>query len=197
MMGRTHRPLGVATWFTLAALLVATDWIVLDVWQVLAGAIIAEATSSGPKSPDADGHPILARLIPGGHRGPLHMPDLVALVGALLLWLSGDSPAHFAVAAVVCGWLTHLLLGDLPFGGVPWAVLWLVFRDGRRHGLKLRTDGWFERTLVRRAMLPLSWVAGTAAVAATTGAWPVLVDTAAQAWSLYQSARDALPAPPA
>lgn len=162
MMGESHSRAGVLTWFGVATWQATQGREALDVWQVASGAILVGATARGWLSPDADGHRWLGKIIPGGHRGPLHCPDLVFAVGALLWWLSAASPAHFAVGAVVIGWLSHLL-GDALFGGVPF----LVLGARRRYGLHLDTDGWFERWVVRRLLLVAALAAGVLAFATT------------------------------
>lgn len=160
MMGESHSRAGVVTWFALTTAQTVRVGEGPDVWQVAAGAVLVAATSRGWLSPDADGHRWLGKVIPGGHRGPLHCPDLVCAVGALLWYLSASSPAHFAVGAVIIGWLSHLL-GDALFGGVPFFVL----GARRRYGLRLDTDGWFERWVVRRLLLVFALVAGVLALA--------------------------------
>lgn len=160
MMGESHSRAGVVAWFGLTTWQAAGGGEALDVWQVASGAILVAATARGWLSPDADGHRWLGKVIPGGHRGPLHCPDLVSAVGVLLWHLSVASSAHFAVGAVVVGWLSHLL-GDALFGGVPF----LVLGGRRRYGLRLDTDGWFERWVVRRLLLVMALAAGVLALA--------------------------------
>lgn len=167
MMGDSHARAGVAAWFTYAGavtLIPAAAPLRMDVFELLAGAVVAGATSHGWLSPDADGHKWLAKLIPGGHRGPLHMPDLMAAVGAGLLYLAWDSPARSMVAALVVAWLVGHLASDAAFGKVPF-----LLAGGRRYGLSLETDGWFERVIVRKLLLPVALVAGAASAWMTSG----------------------------
>jgi membrane-bound metal-dependent hydrolase YbcI (DUF457 family) len=183
MMGRSHAPAGTLTWFGVsAALAIAPAYTdaplpELDVFQVVYGAVMAGATAHDWLSPDADRHPILGRLIPGGHRGPLHTPEIVAAISALLLWLSWDSPAAGTSLAVAVGWMSHVL-ADAVFGEVPWLIA-----GGRRHGLGLDTDGVFERCVVRPLLAPAACLAGAFAIAASAGLPAVEWTAAAARWA--------------
>lgn len=164
MMGPSHSRSAVAAWFvTAGALTLAPAYTdvplpVLDLWEVGYGAVVAGAVSHGWLSPDADGHRWLGKLIPGGHRGPLHMPDLVAVVCAALLWLSWASPARGMTMALTVGWLSHVA-GDFFYGRVPFALT-----GGKRVGFELDTDGWVERWFVRRLLGVAAVVSGVAVV---------------------------------
>jgi hypothetical protein len=180
MMGPSHSRAGVAAWFAW------TTWQayqgqgeVLDVYEVTAGAVLSGAASRGWLSPDIDGHRWLGRVIPGGHRGPLHCPDFVLVLSALLWHFSASSGAHFAVQAVTIGWASHLL-GDFFFGGVPF----LLLGGKKRYGPDLDTDGWFEVWIVRRLLLAAAVPAGVLAVA--TSFYPALP---AEILSVYASGR--------
>lgn len=125
-------------------------------WQiVIAGAVVASSTCSGDWSPDADQGAWVGKLIPGGHRGPTHMPELVALT----LWLFADlSPAllDWFVMAVAAGWGSHLAT-DCGWGRIPLLVL-----GGKRVGLRFKTGGQIESVVawfLSVASLPLAWVA--------------------------------------
>jgi hypothetical protein len=172
MMRPSHARVGPCAWFTFSAatyLIPEAEPLRPDLFEMFAGSIIASSTSHGWLSPDVDGHRWLGKLIPGGHRGPLHMPDLVLAVGALLLWLSRESPAQSMVAALLCGWIGHVI-ADLAFGKVPFALA-----GGKRYGLTLDTDGFVERWIVRRLLLPLAVVSAAAALwLAPVGAVPAV-----------------------
>jgi membrane-bound metal-dependent hydrolase YbcI (DUF457 family) len=125
-------------------------------WQiVIAGAVVASSTCSGDWSPDSDQGAWVGKLIPGGHRGPTHMPELVALALWLFAYCAGPELDWF-VMAVTAGWLSHLV-ADAAFGRIPLLVL-----GGRRVGLRFKTGGKVEDVLawcLSVAALPLAWVA--------------------------------------
>jgi hypothetical protein len=172
MMKDSHELAGPAAWFIYsAATYVVPDLAPLrmDAFEIVAGSAVASRLSHGWPSPDADGHKILAKLIPGGHRGPLHMPDLMAVVGAGLIWAAWGSPARSMVVAAVVAWIAHLA-ADMGWGKVPFALA-----GGKRCGLTLDTDGWAERWIVRRLLLPLAVASGAAALwLATVGTVPAV-----------------------
>jgi hypothetical protein len=156
--GRAHRAVAVATWLTAAPHAGVTH-----PGHLAAGAAIALACGHGHLSPDAD-HPavapLLARLVPGGHRGILHWPPIPAA-----LWWAAPLTGVYAwqVLAVALSWASHLA-ADLICGELPW---WP--RRGRRGGwhrwgLGLATGGRFERWVA----LPLALTVSCWATATTT-----------------------------
>jgi hypothetical protein len=172
MMGDSHELAGPAAWFLFSATTYVVPDLVplrMDGFEIVAGSAVASRLSHGWPSPDADGHKVLAKLIPGGHRGPLHMPDLMSAVGAGLIWAAWGSPARSMVVAAAVAWMAHLA-ADMGWGKVPF-----LLAGGRRYGLTLDTDGWTERWLVRRLLLPLAVVSGVVAMwLATVGGIPAL-----------------------
>jgi membrane-bound metal-dependent hydrolase YbcI (DUF457 family) len=124
--------------------------------EVITGAIVASAMCADDWSPDSDQGGWVAKVVPGGHRGLLHMPE----VALGLIWLT----KHFTEGrgydwfwqATAVAWLTHLAI-DLPWGKIPF----LIF-GGHRVGFKLKTGGPTERAvtfLLAAASMPLAWQA--------------------------------------
>jgi hypothetical protein len=124
--------------------------------EIFTGAVVASAMCADDWSPDSDQGGWVARFVPKGHRGPLHMPE----VALALIWLVqhvtvGRGYDFFWQAAAVA-WLTHLAI-DLPWGKIPLLIL-----GGRRVGLTLDTGGPTEKVvtfLLAVAAVPLLWLA--------------------------------------
>jgi membrane-bound metal-dependent hydrolase YbcI (DUF457 family) len=136
--------------FSQVVFLTAAGFVHVGAPELAFGAIVASATASDDYSPDADQRGMWAKLIPGGHRGPTHTPEIVALALAGVIWLTAARGYPWAGWAVAAGWGSHLL-GDWLFGAIPWLIL-----GGRRAGLGLKTGGRVEAAL--------SWVLGVACV---------------------------------
>lgn len=105
MMGPSHRVAGVAAWLAFADLTRAAAV------PVAAGVVLAAATSHGRLSPDMDNYPLLAKVIPGGHRGIAHWWPVPAL---FLLALFTSVPWWIPVSVTVA-WGSHLVT-DAVFG---------------------------------------------------------------------------------
>jgi hypothetical protein len=141
--------LGYCTWLTMHGQ--PMDW-----REVACGAVVASSMCADDWSPDVDQGGWLAKVIPGGHRGITHTPEIVAV----LLWL-----VHYALAGrgydwfprgATAAWGSHLAV-DFICGRIPFLIL-----GGRRIGLGLRTGGLGEAALtwlMTVACLPLAWVA--------------------------------------
>ena len=165
MNGPGHRVVAVAAWLGAAPHLGVTT-----PWQVAAGAVIAGACGHGRLSPDMD-HPtvapLLARLVPGGHRGILHWPP----VPLVMLWAAGHTGVYaWQALAVAVAWVSHLA-ADAVFGKIP---LWPRVRRGwHRAGLGLATGGQVERWVaVPAATVAAAWWGGLVAVhAAAASRW--------------------------
>lgn len=129
-------------------------------WQhVLAGAVVASSMCADDWSPDADQGGVMAKIIPGGHRGPTHMPELVAGALYLLAMVATDDLDWFVYAAAAA-WGSHLAM-DFFFGGIPFALA-SVLGTRKRIGLKLDTGGPTEKVLtglLTGLALPLAYIA--------------------------------------
>lgn len=148
MNGTGHRIAANATWLAIAGL------IHIGPAEILCGAIVASSTAADDFSPDIDQRGILADLIPGGHRGPTHMPELVALGLGLFVWLTTTSGYPWFGWAVAAGWGSHLFM-DMWWGRIPFLIL-----GGRRFGTKLDTGGPAEHAVAWAlgvACVPLIW----------------------------------------
>jgi hypothetical protein len=126
-------------------------------WQeVMCGAIVASSMAADDWSPDADQGGWVAKIVPGGHRGPLHMPEVVAVgMYGLDRVLEGRGYDWFAHAAAIA-WGIHLAT-DFVCGRIPFLIL-----GGRRVGLGFKTGGLLERVLtflLAVACVPLAWLA--------------------------------------
>jgi membrane-bound metal-dependent hydrolase YbcI (DUF457 family) len=135
MDGSTHRLFAAST-----SLAVSTSF-GSPLWQGVAAAVIATASSAGWTSPDADQSWL--RWAPGGHRGLTHWWGLPALLAVgTLVFIPPE--AAWAVWALLLGWGSHLV-GDFVFGerpaGIPMAPWWAYA------GLGFNSGGGFERTL--------------------------------------------------
>ena len=164
-MGPTHRLLGACAGLAWAAELH------LGPAQAGVGIGLAALTSAGATSPAVDQAWLWRRgdrLLPdevlgnGGpmqHRGLTHWWGL-PLAAAVATYLLLPPAAWWAAGAALAGWVSHLA-GDLVFGrpdgargpGVPTAPWW------GHVGLGLDVDGWLERLVVQRVVLPvlLGW----------------------------------------
>jgi hypothetical protein len=134
MMDRGHRRTNAAIWFGLAA----AGVLPVDPVSLFLGAAMVSATSSDDYSPDADQKGLVAKLVPGGHRGPTHMPELVAGSCWILVHLTAQRGYGWVGWAITVGWLGHLA-ADGVFGRIPFLIL-----GGRRVGLGLKTGGRIE-----------------------------------------------------
>ncbi len=129
-------------------------------WQhVLTGMVVASSMCADDWSPDSDQGGVMAKIIPGGHRGPTHMPELVAAVLFGLTFVVGDDLDWFVLAAAAA-WGSHLFV-DFFWGGIPFLIPTL-FGYKKRIGTKLDTGGpaehWMTLVLVTLA-IPLGYVA--------------------------------------
>jgi hypothetical protein len=126
-------------------------------WQEIAcGMVVASSMCADDWSPDADQGGWVAKILPGGHRGVSHMPELV-LVGLWVIhhYVSGRGYDWFILAAGA-GWLSHLI-ADACFGRIPLLIL-----GGRRVGFTFKTGSRVEAALtwvLSVGCLPLAWVA--------------------------------------
>ncbi|GAA3636215.1 hypothetical protein GCM10022223_63330 [Kineosporia mesophila] len=129
-------------------------------WQhVVAGAIVASSMCADDWSPDSDQGGVMAKIIPGGHRGPTHMPELVAGVLYLLTVVAGDDLDWFVIAAAAA-WGSHLAV-DFFWGGIPFGILTLM-GNKKRMGFKLNTGGPAEEVvtwIMTFASVPLAYLA--------------------------------------
>lgn len=127
--------------------------------EVLMGAVVASSMCADDWSPDADQGGWTAKILPGGHRGPTHMPEAVAVTLFLMWQVLAPDHAWFVLAAGAA-WGSHLLL-DAIFGGIPWLVpTMLGYR--KRVGLGLKTGGPADRALAwcfTVGSVPLAWIA--------------------------------------
>ncbi len=101
----------------------------------------------------------MAKIIPGGHRGPTHMPELVAGVLFLLTMVAGDDLDWFVLAAAAA-WGSHLFV-DFFWGGIPFALATLA-GNRKRIGFKLDTGGPTEEMVtwgLTMAAFPLAYLA--------------------------------------
>lgn len=161
MNGPGHRVVAVAAWLGAAPHLGVTV-----PWQVAAGAVVAGACGHGRLSPDMD-HPtvapLLARLVPGGHRGILHWWP----VPLVLLWAAFHAGVYaWQVEAVAVAWASHIA-GDAIFGEVP---LFPRARGGwYRNGVGLHTGGLVERWAAIPAATLVAVLWGAIDVAHTLG----------------------------
>jgi len=157
-MGDGHRPAACAAWLGTAPLLGVHDWRILA-----AGTIVAGATGAGRLSPDADRYPLLAKLIPGGHRAVTHWWP----VPLLAWWVSTLAGVHgWMVLAVAVAWASHLV-ADAVFGEVP---VWPCHGGWVRAGMGLRTGGWVERAVTPILVVAAVWLAWVDVSALATGA---------------------------
>ncbi len=145
MDGSTHRL------FAASVSLAVSAGSGIPMWQGVASALIATATSAGWTSPDAD--QTWLRRMPGGHRGLLHWWGLPALLAvATLLYIPPDTA--WAIWALLLGWSSHLV-GDFIFGerppGIPMAPWW------QYAGLGLNSGGVTERILRWAWPVVLGW----------------------------------------
>jgi hypothetical protein len=152
MNGPAHRAVAVATWLAAAPHLGVTH-----PGHLAAGTAIALACGHGHLSPDADSNtvaPLLARLIPGGHRGVLHLWAVPLAIG----WAAPLTGVYsWQVLAVALAWASHIA-ADAICGEVPIAPR---TRGGwHRAGLSLATGGAFERRVATpAAILAAAWCA--------------------------------------
>ncbi len=129
-------------------------------WQhVLAGCIVASSMCADDWSPDVDQGGWMAKIIPGGHRGPTHMPEIV---GAVLFGLSLVMPPDldWFLMAAAAAWGSHLA-GDFLCGGIPWAAATLG-GNRKRIGFGIKTGGPVEKaltTFLTVISFPLAYVA--------------------------------------
>lgn len=148
-----HQAAAQSTWLTYCAYLQHAGT-PLDWQEIACGCVVASSMCADDWSPDVDQRGWLAKLIPGGHRGPTHMPEVV--LAALWLvhhFLGGRGYDWFSLAAAA-GWGSHLA-ADFFFGRIPFLVL-----GGRRVGFTFDTGGFVERVvtwLLAVACVPLAW----------------------------------------
>ncbi|MBT0770876.1 hypothetical protein KIH74_18195 [Kineosporia sp. J2-2] len=154
-----HQAAAQATWLGVCTF----ERLVVDTpltWQhVLAGAIVASSMCADDWSPDADQGGYMAKIIPGGHRGPTHMPELVAAVLFLLGRVAGQDLDWF-VAAAAAAWGSHLFV-DFFWGGIPFGIATLA-GNKKRIGFKLDTGGPAEEVVTTGLTciaIPLAYIA--------------------------------------
>lgn len=145
-----HQATAQATWLTYCATH-PMGW-----QEIVCGAVVASSMCADDWSPDADRGGWIAKLLPGGHRGVTHMPEVV-LAGLWVIhhFLTGRGYDWFVIAAGA-GWLSHLA-ADFVHGRIPFLLL-----GGRRLGFTFDTGGPFETAvtwLLTIACLPLAWMA--------------------------------------
>jgi hypothetical protein len=137
MMGPSHAVAGGVAWIAVAPLFGVHGW------PLVAGVAVAAVSAHGRLSPDCDRYPLLAKFIPGGHRGLTHWWPWPVLA----VFLAGPPPftLSWPVLAVAVAWASHDVT-DAVFGKVP---IWpKITRHGVRWrcwGLGFRTGGWVER----------------------------------------------------
>lgn len=156
MMRLGHQAAAQTAWLGYCAWVEISGRPPLDWREILCGAVVASSMCADDWSPDVDQGGWLAKVIPGGHRGITHTPELVIP----LLWLvhhmlAGRGYDWFALAAAAA-WGSHLLV-DFACGRIPFLLL-----GGRRVGLGFRTGGTVEAALtwlMTATCLPLGWVA--------------------------------------
>ncbi|MCE0540298.1 hypothetical protein LWF15_32865 [Kineosporia rhizophila] len=154
-----HQAAAQATWLSICSYeQLYGDWHLG--WQhVVAGAVVASSMCADDWSPDADQGGVMAKIIPGGHRGPTHMPELVfAVLYGLSLVLTPD--LDWFLMAAAAAWGSHLA-ADFLFGGIPFALATLT-GNSRRIGAGFKTGGKFEKVLtgtLTALSLPLAYIA--------------------------------------
>lgn len=148
MNGTGHRIVANASWLAIAGA------IHVGPMEVLCGAIVASSMSSDDFSPDVDQRGLLAKVIPGGHRGMTHTPELVTAGLWLFIWLTTSAGYPWFGWAAAAGWGSHLL-ADMAWGRIPFLIT-----GGRRVGLTLDTGGPAEHAVawvLGLACVPLTW----------------------------------------
>lgn len=145
-----HQAAAQATWLSYCALN-PTGW-----QEIVCGAVVASSMCADDWSPDVDQGGYIAKILPGGHRGLTHMPEVViAALWVVNHFLAGRGYDWFALGAGAA-WLSHLTV-DFGWGRIPFLLL-----GGRRLGFKLNTGGPAERVVtwaLSGGCLPLAWVA--------------------------------------
>lgn len=154
-----HQAAAQATWLGLCTYeQLAGNWSMG--WEhVVAGAVVASSMCADDWSPDADQGGVMAKIIPGGHRGPTHMPELVAGV-LYLLTMAAPEDLDWFVLAAAAAWGSHLAM-DFFWGGIPFALATLT-GNSRRIGFRLDTGGPAESVvtlLLTASSVPLAYLA--------------------------------------
>lgn len=146
-----HQSAAQFTWLAIATQSPGLGW-----QEITCGMVVASSMCADDWSPDVDHRGWIAKVLPGGHRGISHMPEVV--IGALWLihhFLAGRGYDWFPLAAGAA-WGSHLA-ADFLHGRIPFLIL-----GGRRVGFTFDTGGRVEAALtwvLTVACLPLAWVA--------------------------------------
>jgi len=154
-----HQAAAQATWLGICSYRQLAPDMPLSWQHVVAGAVVASSMCADDWSPDADQGGVMAKIIPGGHRGPTHMPELVGVVLYTLGTLVGRDLDWFVLAASAA-WGSHLFV-DFFWGGIPFAAATLS-GNHRRIGFRLDTGGPAEQVvtvILTAAAIPLAYVA--------------------------------------
>lgn len=144
-----HQAAAQAAWLTAAALHPG-----LSITEIICGAVVASSMAADDWSPDADQRGWMADLIPGGHRGVTHMPEVVALALWGVIHVTTEAGFGWFGWAAAAAWGSHLLV-DAGWGRIPSLLL-----GGRRIGFKLNTGGPTEKAatwLMAVGCVPLLW----------------------------------------